>query len=238
MASLPRHQRRASPCSRRLRPSGVEVVETPPRDQLRDIPANDRVIDPPIRLRQGDQRQSRIAAVAPIGDALPHDQPLIAERGLHHLPACALLAQQIFGGHPGVVDEYFVEMPLARDLVDGANLDLLLPHRAKHEGKASMLGHVPIGTAEQQAIVRAHRARGPDLLPVDDIMIALAVGTGAHSGQVRSSARLAVEQAEGGRPRDEAAEHFFCAPHLCRTASGCWQEWRCGRLPIRAGPLF
>ena len=56
-----------------------------------------------------------------------------------------------------------------------------------------MLGHVPVGAGKQHAVVRVMRAGGPDLLPVDDPLVAPELGPGGAARQVGAAAGLAEE---------------------------------------------
>ena len=53
-----------------------------------------------------------------------------------------------------------------------------------------MLGHVGIGAHEELAEIRAMRERGPDLLAVDDELVAVEFGARLNRGEVGAGARL------------------------------------------------
>ena len=77
------------------------------------------------------------------------------------------------------------------------DLDAGLLHVEDEIGEALVLGDVPVGPCEQEAPLRLVGTGGPDLLPVDHPLVALAVGARDGAGHVRAAARLAEELAPG-----------------------------------------
>src|SRR5215472_14566633 len=55
-----------------------------------------------------------------------------------------------------------------------------------------MFWRVGIGARPQKAPVGEMRARGPDLLPIDDKMVALVDGAGAQAREIGSCIRLGI----------------------------------------------
>ena len=134
-------------------------------------------------------------ATARTPGSVAHDRALIGQRGLQHAPAVVQRAQHIVGRHDGVGNEHLVEMGFVGDLAQGPHLDPGLFHGQEEEADALVLGHVPVGAGDQHAEVGHRRAGGPDLLTIDDIVIAVAVSAGADGGKVGACPRLAIEQA-------------------------------------------
>ncbi len=58
-----------------------------------------------------------------------------------------------------------------------------------------MLGGIPVRPGDQEGVVGLASSRGPDLLAVDDPLVAVPDGPGPDPGQVRSRSRLGVQQA-------------------------------------------
>ena len=69
------------------------------------------------------------------------------------------------------------------------------PHVEQEERDATMLRRVRIGAREQQAEVGVVRARGPDLLPVDDELVAVGDRARAEVREVGAGVGLAEQLA-------------------------------------------
>src|SRR5205807_2571226 len=73
-----------------------------------------------------------------------------------------------------------------------------------------------IGAAKEQAKVRAMRERGPDLLPIDDEVVAAILRAGAERGDVGAGAGLGVSLAPDLIARENRRQvallHLLCAP--------------------------
>ena len=119
----------------------------------------------------------------------------------------------MIGGHAGAVQEHLVEVGLAGDLLDRADLDAVLAHRKEEERDAAVLGDVPVGPGDQHAVVGTRRPRRPDLLTRDDELVAVALGTCLQPGEVRPGSGLGIEQAHldvvEQQRADETALHRF-----------------------------
>src|SRR4029077_12079031 len=63
-------------------------------------------------------------------------------------------------------------------------------HVHEQEGNASLLLRRRVGTAQAEDHVGVLRQRGPGLLAVDDILVALALGLGLERGEVGTRAGL------------------------------------------------
>src|SRR4029079_10237315 len=57
------------------------------------------------------------------------------------------------------------------------------------------LGHVGVGAGDQETVIGIMRARGPDLLAVDDPVVALLLGAGAQARDIRAAGGLGEELA-------------------------------------------
>ena len=110
-------------------------------------------------------------------------EPLVHERGDRHAPARAHRAEPLAVGdaHVGEVD--LVEVRRARDLLDAPGLDARRLHGQEEEGEALVLGRLGIAARDQDGPVRPVRARGPDLLPVDHPVVAVALGARAEAAR-------------------------------------------------------
>ena len=64
-------------------------------------------------------------------------------------------------------------------------------HVHQEVGDAAVLGRVRVGAGEHEHPVGVVRAGGPDLLAVDDVVVAVADGAGLERGEVGAGARLA-----------------------------------------------
>ena len=124
------------------------------------------------------------------------------QQALGHRPAAVQRADQVFLGHLHIGEEGFAERRGAGDQADRANLDARLMHREDHEGDALvLLGGVGAHQAEDH--VRPLAAGGPDLLAVDQPVIALVLGPGRERGEVGAGARLGEALAPAHLPGDD-----------------------------------
>ena len=69
-----------------------------------------------------------------------------------------------------------------------------------------MLRRVRVGAGDQHAVVRDLRARRPDLLPVDDELVAVALGACLQARQVGARAGLAEQLAPGMIADEDGAD--------------------------------
>ena len=116
---------------------------------------------------------------------LAHRQALVHQRGERDLPPLPHRAEPLRIGHAHIGEEHLVEVRRARHLVDRPDLDPRRAHVEEEERQPLVLRHVRIGPHDDDAEVRQMRARGPDLLPVDDPVIAVALRPRAQRRQVR-----------------------------------------------------
>src|SRR5262245_26302481 len=75
-----------------------------------------------------------------------------------------------------------------------------------------MLGRIPIRAGQQQAVIGMMGTRGPDLLAVDEPIVAVQIRAGGGTGEVRATARLAEELAPGVFPSENAAQILLFLP--------------------------
>src|SRR5437773_3544923 len=155
-------------------------------------------------------RQHDEAVERPAGEMLAADQrALVLERRAAHHPALAPFPDQALRRHAHVVEEHLVEVGVPGHLAERPHLDAGRLHVDQEVADAVVLGLVRLGAGQGEPPVGLARARGPDLLAVDDPRVALEHGARAERGQVAARARLAVALAPAERPeqgaRDEAS---------------------------------
>ena len=124
-----------------------------------------------------------------------HGQPLVHQGGQRRLPAVADLAQALRIGHAHVGEEHLVEVGAAGDLLDRPRLDTRALHVQEEHGQPLVLGHIGVGAGDDDAPVAVMRAGGPDLLAVDDPVVAVALRLGADARDVGTGGRLGEELA-------------------------------------------
>ena len=101
-----------------------------------------------------------------------------------------LLADQVLDRHLDVVEEHLVDLASAVHGLDRAHGDAWRLHVDQDEGDAELLLGGGIGAAQAEDPVGVLRQRGPGLLAVDDVVVALAHGRGLEAGEVGAGAGL------------------------------------------------
>jgi hypothetical protein len=91
--------------------------------------------------------------------------------------------------------EHLVEMRDAVDLTQRPHLDPRRTHVEHEIRDAAVLRGIGIRAREQDAELAVVRARAPDLLPVDDPLVAVAHGACPQTGEVGTGAGLAEQLA-------------------------------------------
>ena len=132
---------------------------------------------------------------------------LVADHGHGEGPALAGLADHVGGGHPGLVEDHLAELP--GDPVDHlqrALLDARLVHADGEGGDALVLGDVGVGAGEDEAPVGEVGVAGPDLVPGDDVVVAVADRPGAERGEVGAGVGLAEALAPAVPAVDDAGQ--------------------------------
>ena len=114
----------------------------------------------------------------------------LPEQELGAVPAAVLLADQVLGRHLDVVEEHLVDLASAVHGLDRAHGDALGLHVDEQEGDAELLLGAGIGAAEAEDPVGILRQRGPGLLAVDDVVVALAHRRALEAGEVGAGAGL------------------------------------------------
>src|SRR5579875_2775427 len=164
-------------------------------------------LDLQVQLAQtvGDQRVGQAASPLGLGQQLveqlakAHLQeecqpgPLVHQRGQRHLPAVADAAQHVLVPHPRPLDEQLVELRLAGDLAQRADLHPLLLHVEQKVGETPVLGHLGVGARQQHAPLRVLGAAGPHLLSGDHPAAVVPHRPRLQRGQIRS--RLGLGEA-------------------------------------------
>src|SRR5262249_45003621 len=117
-------------------------------------------------------------------------------------PTLAARADDLRLRHPYVGEENLVELGLARHGSEWSHLDAGRSHREEQVADAEVLRGVGLGTDETENHVGVMRRGRPDLLAVDDEVVAVLDRRGAERGQVRARLWLRIALA----PDDLAAQ--------------------------------
>ena len=145
-------------------------------------------------------QQAGAAAAAAAG---ADRRPLVHQRREGDVPAVVDVAEAVRVGHPDVGEEDLVEAGPAGHLAQRADLDARRPHVDDEAGEALVLGQVGVGAGDDLADVAVLGTRRPHLLPVEDPLLAVALGAGLQAGEVAPGARLGEQLAAD----DVAAVH-------------------------------
>ena len=144
----------------------------------------------------------------------------------------------MIGNHDvGEID--LVELLHAVGLLDRPHLDALALHVEEEHRQALVLGHIGIGARDQKAVVGIMRARGPDLLAVDDPVVALLFRARAQARDVGAAGRLGEQLAPdmfaGGELRQIVALVLLAAErHHGRAAHALADLERLRQLAVDA----
>ena len=132
----------------------------------------------------------------PVGELQPHHRAFVAERPVGHLPAAVQRPDQILGGHLDIGQEDLVEVEVVA----------VVHARERPAGHAGGIGRnqqradplvfrcVGIGADEREDDVGVVRTRRPDLLTVDDEVIAVQHRPRGQSRKVGTRARFTHAQ--------------------------------------------
>src|SRR4051812_8706522 len=133
------------------------------------------------------------------GVADPEHAPFVAQRALRDRPSAVQFAEEVLSGHHHVGEEHLVEVGVlgVGELGQGPAGDARRAHVDHQRTDALVLGRVGIGAHEAKAPVGVVRPRGPDLLAVDDEVVAVEYGPGRQAGQVAARSRLAHTETPG-----------------------------------------
>ena len=135
--------------------------------------------------------------------------PLEAEGGHGHLPAVVDPADHVLLRAAGVGEEDLVELGRAVDLLDRADLDARLLHGAEQVGDALVLRCVRVGAGQHEDVVGENGLGGPDLLAVDDPLVAVEHGLGLEAGQVGAGVGLGEALAPGDLPAEDLGDELL-----------------------------
>ena len=114
--------------------------------------------------------------------------PLVVELPRGHRPAAVDLSDDGVVAQFEAVEELLAELVTPVDLLDAAHGDAGALNGYQEHRQALVLGHVPVGTGQQESVVRGECAGAPRLCAVDHPFLALAVGACDDTGEVRSAA--------------------------------------------------
>ena len=112
------------------------------------------------------------------------------QRRHRDLPAVADAAEDVLLRHLDVGEEDLVELGVARDLHERPHLDARRVHVDDHVGQVLVLRRVGVALADEDAEVGDVRERRPDLLAVDEEVVALVLDPRASRGEVAAGVRL------------------------------------------------
>ena len=109
-------------------------------------------------------------------------------------------------GHGGSVEKDLVEIDLAPDVPQRANVNTGLAQIDEEIGQALPFWQIDVGPGQQYRPVRQVRPRGPHLLARDRPLVPVQVGTSGQGRQIRSGPRLAEELAPDFLVSDDGGE--------------------------------
>ncbi len=121
--------------------------------------------------------------------------PLVAERHLRQAPAVVLLADDLVRRDADAVEEHLVEHRGAVHLPDRPHGDARCAHVDDEVRDAPVLLGRCIGAREQDPVLGDVGERRPDLLAVDDVFVAVALGAGRQRREVAAGGGLAEQLA-------------------------------------------
>jgi len=116
----------------------------------------------------------------------------VAEQGLGHGPAVVERTHQIFRRHFYIAEKHLAEFFFPGDMADGADIYARQCQIDQQKADALLLLVVVAGAYQRIAVCGFHRQGGPDLLAVDDKVVALAVGAGFETGEVGTGVGLGI----------------------------------------------
>ena len=150
-----------------------------------------------LRLRPADQVRHRAPRPADRGDV----RALVVQHRHRHPPAVVLPAQQVPRGHAHVLEEHLVEVVAVGDVRHRLHRHPRRVHVQDEGADAAMLLRLLVRPRQHDHLVRQVRVRGPDLLPLDHVVVAVAHRPRLQRGEVAARLRLAEPLAVPGRAR-------------------------------------
>src|SRR4029079_13122783 len=135
-----------------------------------------------------------------VGVADPKHRALVRERTLRDRPAAVERADEVLLRHAHIREEHFVEVAEVGlgQLREGAALDAARRRVDDQRADPLVLRNTRVGTHETQAPIGVLRSRRPNLLTVDDELVADQLGPRLETREVAPGPGLAHAQA----PRD------------------------------------
>ena len=120
---------------------------------------------------------------------------LVLQQALADRPAAVQGADHVVLLDPGVGEEGLAERAVAGDQLDRPGFDAGLVHIDQHEGDALVLLGLGVGAHQAEAPVGVLGAGGPDLLAVDDPVVAGVLALGLQGGEVGARAGFGIASA-------------------------------------------
>ena len=141
------------------------------------------------------------------------------QRRDRHAPAVVDAADDVLDRDPRVLDEELVELGLARDLDQRADVDAVLLHVHQEVRQPAVLGRVRVGAREQHAPLGLVRERRPHLLAGDDVLVALEHRARLQRGEVGARLGLGEALAPHLVGRQDRREEALLLVVACRARS-------------------
>jgi hypothetical protein len=137
----------------------------------------------------------------------------VAEQIFGDIPALVFLADEVLGRHPDIVEKHLVQMMAAVDRNDRTHRDARRLHVDQQERDALLPPlRRGVGAHQAKAPIGMMRGRGPDLLAVDDVIVAVMPCRRLQRSEVRACPRLGKALAppivDIGGPRQKSALLF------------------------------
>src|SRR5581483_3357039 len=139
-------------------------------------------------------------------DARRDARALEVERRRADVPAAVLLADEVLLRHAHVVEEDLVEVVVVRHVDERTDGDAWGLHIDDEVTNALVLRRVGVRAREQDHVLGDVRAGGPDLLAVDDVVVAVLDGPRLHGGEVGAGAGFGEALAPDVVALDDARE--------------------------------
>ena len=150
-------------------------------------------------------------------DQLAHERgaALVLQRDVGDAPAVVLGADAVRDRHAHVGEEHLGELRDAEHGLERPHLDAGQVHRQDQPRDAAVLRRVGIGAHEELADVGDLAERAPDLLAVEHVVVAVALGPGPQRREIGAGARLG----EALAPHLVAAQDLRQVVGLLRVAA-------------------
>ena len=178
--------------------------------KCRDLAAQHRIFQ--AALRVGADGVGRDLAERPADAALAHardHRALVLQQIFRDIPAAIDRADHMRFRHAHIVEEGFAERRIAGDQQDRFRGHALRGHVEQNETDAVMLLRRAVGAHQAEDPVGVIRIGRPDLLAVDDEVVAVAFGAGLQRGQIRSGVRLGIALAPADEPGRDLRQMLF-----------------------------